>query len=502
MVNVRYVCLSDLHFGEDRSLFSNMESGGQVDYSRPSRFMTEFVDCLKTILPQKKRGEKRTLILNGDALELAFCEMNLGGALFRQFMSLLMYGKNPIFTDFIFIPGNHDHHLWELARENQYLKYLKRKHRKERVNYLAPQRKQQDLPRPWHTTEIFLELEKNPISASFLSEITEPFRNGRSITVAYPNLALLNRDKSKCVVFHHGHFTESVYWSISSLKKNLFDYPLPSDVWELEEENYALIDFLWSALGRSGEAGHGLETIYTKLLKPETLHAVTSKIGNMIADSSSNPLVDGFNYLNGIETILNNIIRDYWYSERSSLDCVISESGMECLSRYLDTPLRRHIANRMQKHDPKYWDLPEEEWPDPPTVIDMETTFIFGHTHKSWYDLLEPKHYEKPVRIYNTGGWVVDSLKTALTHGGSIALVGENLETDLLWVYNESYDHKDYPEQVKCIGSLDQPENSLSKQTNELISQNKSSWKKLSTEIARCVSIRRNHLLEQVNEPL
>lgn len=429
MGNVRYVCLSDLHFGEDHSLFSNLATpGSTVDYSKPSPVMVQFVNCLRTILPNKKSLEKRTLILNGDILELAFCEMNYGATIFKQFVKLIMPGdKGALFDEIIFIPGNHDHHLWEIARESQYLEYLNR----------HPPKKA--LPRPWHTTSLFLEEERHRIKAHLLTEVARHHLKNRPIWIAYPNLALLNKDKSKCVVFHHGHFTENIYWLMSRIKTRLFESSLPIDVWNLEEENYAWIDFFWSALGRSGEAGQGLGTIYERLQAPQALDKIIENMAHLITDLWDNKIVESIDdHLKIVKRILNHFVGTHCQTERSSVDDPLTEEAKRYLAVYLETPLRRHLADRLLAADPATNKLPKKKKPSLHSVQVPETTFVYGHTHKPFCDSIKFGHYEKPVHVYNTGGWVVDTLDPEPCHGGAIVLIDDNQETLLLKVYNES----------------------------------------------------------------
>jgi hypothetical protein len=42
-----------------------------------------------------------------------------------------------------FVPGNHDHHLWEISREAQF------------VDYIARHRGKEFLRKPWHVTNMF-----------------------------------------------------------------------------------------------------------------------------------------------------------------------------------------------------------------------------------------------------------------------------------------------------------------------------------------------------------
>ena len=65
------------------------------------------------------------MILLGDILELALADDNVAAMVFWRFLDLAMPPGRELFEKIIYIPGNHDHHLWESARETQYvLNYL------------------------------------------------------------------------------------------------------------------------------------------------------------------------------------------------------------------------------------------------------------------------------------------------------------------------------------------------------------------------------------------
>ena len=117
--DVCYVCISDMHLGEEDSLLTNIE-GGNLDTGKPSEVMVKLVECLKKIIDNNKGSKKPTLILNGDILELALTRTNIAAMTFDRFLELIISETNPLFDRIIYIPGNHDHHLWELAREKQY----------------------------------------------------------------------------------------------------------------------------------------------------------------------------------------------------------------------------------------------------------------------------------------------------------------------------------------------------------------------------------------------
>ena len=101
-----------------------------------------------------------------------------------------------------------------------------------------------------------------------------------TIQTAYPNFGLLSADRKRCVVFHHGHFVESMYYLMSTLKTMFFpDSRIPSEIWNLEAENFAWIDFFWSTLGRSSAVGQGVSRIYEKLQNEDQIKQLLGQSG-------------------------------------------------------------------------------------------------------------------------------------------------------------------------------------------------------------------------------
>src|SRR3972149_1096449 len=119
MPDIRYVCLSDMHLGEEDSLLTNLKTDSpEIDPTQPSQVMKQLIECLRYIISQNEnKGEKPTLILNGDIPELALTTDNQAAMVFERFIELIMPPREELFGRIIYIPGNHDHHLWEIARE-------------------------------------------------------------------------------------------------------------------------------------------------------------------------------------------------------------------------------------------------------------------------------------------------------------------------------------------------------------------------------------------------
>ena len=77
MSDIRYISLSDLHLGAENSLLTRLTSVSddavhlKADPTTASDVMVQLANCLRLLISQNRGPQKPTLILNGDALELA-----------------------------------------------------------------------------------------------------------------------------------------------------------------------------------------------------------------------------------------------------------------------------------------------------------------------------------------------------------------------------------------------------------------------------------------------
>ena len=186
MSDINYVCLSDTHFGEEDSLLTNLKTAStDTDPTKPSPVMKQLVDCLRELISKnEEQGKKPTLILNGDILEFALCTINQAAMVFERFIELILPAGDELFERILYIPGNHDHHIWELARETQY------------VNHIMGILPGKNLPIPWHTSNMFIEDESERVPSYFLTKLVNRFQHLKdfTITAVYPNLGLFKED--------------------------------------------------------------------------------------------------------------------------------------------------------------------------------------------------------------------------------------------------------------------------------------------------------------------
>ncbi len=484
MNDIRYVCLSDMHLGEEDSLLTEA-NGNNVDPLKASSVMSHLVECLRELISNNEGPEKPTLILNGDILELALSEYNTSAMIFERFMELIMAKGRELFDGIFYIPGNHDHHLWEMARETQYVEYIDRHPDKH-------------LDLPWHKTEMFLlegkedDSDKNQVSSYFLDKILKrrskldieekyKLRDNILIKIAYPNFGILSKSKDKCVVIHHGHFVESKYYIMSKLKADLLnlDCEMPSDIQLIESENFAWIDFLWSALGRSGEVGALTKTLYEHMLDEGQMKIFISQAAKNLAKKY------GFTGCVDLveERILKNIL-EYVFcrisdGERKLKDKPLGEQTEAGVAQYLMAVINQIIDERQG------------------APLPSELAFVFGHTHKPFLEESYIEGFKRPVAVYNTGGWVVDKVKREDVFGGAVLLMDENLDACLLEMYRE------YDEPDRCrvgVRHLHEctTQSPFYKRINNLVHPDEKPWLEFSNTVHRDVKTKADRLAERL----
>jgi len=413
MSDIRYICLSDLHFGAYNSLFTYVTRDGIVKPERTTETLINFLNILEHIINLTNKKKKARFILNGDIFELALANTNQAVMAFDSFINLAYIdNRKEFFSDkVIFIAGNHDHHLWETARERQYLDYISKV---EPGTFIEP---------PWHHTKM---IRPFPLKSRFITTIMQRHKNlkdARALAV-YPNLTLINRGTEKYVVITHGHFTEPIYTLMSNLISILLkSKSFPETIDEIEKENFAWIDFFWSVLGRSGKVGEGIGIIYDMLQNEKSINYLVNNLvlhfvnKTEIPDSVSNMFNPVITYF------LTKTISNFASSERGLNSDTLGKESQKGLISYIKGPLKLQFLKENK------------------SVLPQKMDFIFGHTHKPFarkYNGFEEFGYPDEIGIYNTGGWVIDTIQPQEQVGGAITLIDEDKNVVLLKFFKET----------------------------------------------------------------
>jgi hypothetical protein len=476
MPDIRFVCLSDTHFGADNSLLTYLgPEQRKADPMRTSPVLEQFVLCLRTLVSSGR--SKPTLVLNGDILELALAKDHQAGMAFERFLDLAFpKGGEALFQDRIFyLPGNHDHHLWETTREAQYLAHLAD------PDESPPHER---IKAPWHATNMFLERRKKEsrtCSAQLLNTLAQ--RRGLNqlfFEVAYPNLGFVSDDQRRAVLFTHGHFAESLYTLVTQLATLLFPKRTPpTDVWDLEMENFAWIDFFWSALGRSGGAGEEVEVVYDKMQSPAALAELLQGLSRELVRRFVPrwlPLVGGL----GVRAVLRALLEHVSKPEaRKQGDGPLTPETRDGLEKYVRGPLLSQIKGELKSEPP------------------AEVALVFGHTHKPFEQVVSYAGYGEDVRIYNSGGWVVDTLKVTDQAGWAVILVDEALNVASV---RGAGDAPGTGVRVAQAGAKGAPPNPLCQQLTALIDSHKAPWTNFAKELEASIANHKRNLENKIKE--
>jgi len=105
-------------------------------------------------------------------------------------------------------------------------------------------------------------------------------------------------------------------------------------------------------------------------------------------------------------------------SERGTPTVALTAQGQAGLRTYLEGPVRAQLKS---------------EWGH----IPEDVSFVYGHTHKPFVDRWPATGFPAPVRIFNTGGWVVDTAQPAPVQAGVAVLVNDALDVASLQFYRQ-----------------------------------------------------------------
>jgi len=282
--------------------------------------------------------------------------------------------------------------------------------------------------------------DKPPLKAYFLTRLIQRYSaffgidylKDYTVNTAYPNFGIVDGTGNKSVIFHHGHFVESLYHLVTAVKNLIFpDSVKPATIYDVETENFAWIDFFWSAVGRSGDFGRDVDLVYEKMLNPEKFRAFLKERARVLAKAYDLPGWGDWMEEKLLDVLADWIADSNANSTRASLTQLLGKDAKQGLATYVKGPLKKQI---LTEHD----------------QMPSGVTFVFGHTHKPFQkDMKFGKGYPGWVPVYNTGGWVVDTEEPTPLIGGALLLVDEALNAVSLRMYNEAKERKDYKVSVE-----------------------------------------------------
>lgn len=464
--DIRYVCMSDLHFGATGSILTRLETVDEVDLAHASPVLTALLDALNDLTDANESGELPTLVLVGDVLELALTSSHVAAMVFDQFVAHALARETRLFAPRIYyIPGNHDHHLWQLAREQRQYAQIRES---------APGDVFRAVP---HSSTLEGFTDPATMEGQLLALLIRrhPGCEDIEVVTAYPNLGLPAEVGDRVAVLHHGHFVEPMYRLVSTFKNVVFpDHEHPNDVHGWEAENHAWIDFFWSSLGQSGPAGADMTRVYEMLARDDSFELLVERVTGAIGGGDREHDDGVMHWVSSklARAVAKRIAKSHYERERHQTSVALSPKGREGLQRYLDEPVRRQL-------EVEFGRVPEE------------LVFVFGHTHKPFESLLQSGASSGPAQIFNTGGWVVDSLADDSVQGAAVVLLDERLEAVSVHCYHEGALARGV--NVRTAG----PEGEFFRRVRGLVDANRVGWDRVASQAAGLV--RERHQVLDLN---
>jgi hypothetical protein len=472
MSPLRYVCLSDLHLGATSSVLTHIGPAGEDGGS--SRTLAAFGRALRQTVSHLGDGPLPRLVLLGDVLDLGLSPMADAALAYERFMGALFpAGEVPVFaSDILLVPGNHDHHLWHQAKDQYLLRSL-------------------DTPTPLQIdcTPLFATASAAGVESELLRRLTArcPGLQDARVDVAYPNLGLVDAAQTRCVLLHHGHYTESVYRLMSTLDSALLGkLAAPKSIAQVERQNGPWVDFLWSGFGSAGFSATMVNTLYEVLCDAGASRQLTRRIARGVLDKLADvagigpqtPAARGMSVKQCVLGLVDATVGRAAQSERHGNLQLMSPAGVADLRWYLSGPLRAQLR---------------DERPG----FAGEVSFVFGHTHKPFQDELEVEGYDAPVAVYNTGGWVMDQPTMSSTQGASAVFIDADLNVASLRLFNDAPGGTGAPVHAAGVGGFRDLRNPLLDAMVQALALAEASWDQFSRSVNAACRQRADGMLDK-----
>ncbi len=358
-----------------------------------------------------------TVVFNGDALELAMAPTNVALDVFDQFVKRLFPpgGAAVVAPRIVLLPGNHDHDVWRMSRDEIEAREI------ERVDADAP------MPAVRPVTPIFgaLDPDGNPIPSDLLTRALRhrnPTHPDIEVVIASPSAA--TAAGTRMLAVHHGHFTEGIYVAMTRLAHMVFGAPVDDlGPWDLEHDNGAWIDFVWSSLGREGAVGESIRRSYDLLNTDRGRALLASKLAASAQGHRGPKVVQQLR--RAVAGIVALKLLDGVKEDELRANAPDTPDAATGVMAFIEGPLAKNLEVGLSGSD---------------TAFPDDLVFLYGHTHKPFASCVSSTRYPGIVRVYNSGGWVVDSPAVRAGTGGAVLVVDDTLDVALVHLGDQSDD--------------------------------------------------------------
>ena len=467
--DIRYIAVSDVHLGAANSIFTQVDDTGQVDTRRPSPVIAPLVDCLHELVAGNSSPQRPTLIAHGDLVDLALSPPDVALAVFGQFVTALLGADRPLIDDeIVLLPGNHDHLVWEYTRERWLEDHL--------LDVMSGELA------PGFTTSRRIgpmRLDAEPrFENTLLSALAKRSSNlaGLRMRVLYPDLVLSSPGGDRAVLVTHGQYIESASKVMSGFLRMIApQIPEPTDVATMEEENWPWLDFFFSSMTRSGKPGALIAAIYEVSQDTHDLDQLVDLVARNVTAHSGKVLgsLERLGIRHGVGAIVDRIATS---RERGVTTQLLTDDTRAGLATYLGS-----LRARLQDDAP---------------ALPADVSLIIGHTHKPFRERWPDGHWPGGgVRVFNTGGWVVDHAVAQPLMGGAVALISAELDVAMVRLYQQLDEPDDWRIGVDTVepgaGGA-----AFAERIRAAIRPDEPPWSSFSAAAADAVRERRKHVSE------
>ena len=340
---MKYVALSDLHLGQ-----TGLDNTGQysvLSSGDPGGGKSK-IGALRDTIETFRNDDQVSLVLVGDSLDLSLAYIR---TCLEEFVNLL--DSLPKFSEIIYIPGNHDHHLWTMHCEHQ---------------NVTDRLDRGFLPK---SGSVYQATKSTGEGCSLLEKILKT-----RVRLAYPTFQLGD------IQFTHGHLFGGLYTYISDILEPFL----------LEEVSYpdyratvniALIELIYWFIGETGQgmgADGVMEAIFMDIKKGKKgkLHEGVKRAVDVL-------LPDGI--VKGIPDSWERALVKW--AGRNLIDELVKEpKPLSSLDRHQPSEQSRELAKKWMANSPQECQ-----------------TLVVGHTHVS-----DDFQLDEDTEIFNLGSWLVE----------------------------------------------------------------------------------------------
>ena len=298
----------------------------------------------------------------------------------------------------------------------------------------------------------------------------------------YPDLVLTSPRHDKAVLLTHGQYIESTSRAMSAFLRMIApQVPAPADVATMEEENWPWLDFFFSSMTRSGKPGALIAGICDVAQDTHDLDALVDVVATNVTAHSGRAVgaLERFGIRRGVGMIVDRLAAA---RERGVTNQLLTADTRRGLTTYLEA-----LRGRLQA------DLPG---------LPAETSLIIGHTHKPLREWWPDERWPGGgVRVFNTGGWVVDHAQGQPLMGGAVALVSDELDVCLVRLYQQIREPADWGITVDTV-TPSPAAAAFAEHVRSLIRPERAPWRSFSAAAAAAVEKRRKHIAQVLEDNL